>query len=195
MISPPANGRGRAEQGPQRPRGKEGLSAMLNPTREQYVIAASFDHFRTNLPWSLKQQPKKRESIIGSSIGFLGGIFSRLLGGSRNQDSESESEENASSPMRVCFTSILLSFYIATYTKIQDIADSDEEKKYKYSKKDKRETDKENIDVNKRVNFADDYNHKRGDIQDGPSGDQLKAAILNKPALSQEEYLSYNYGA
>jgi hypothetical protein len=44
------------------------------------------------------------------------------------------------------------------------------------------------VDVNKRVNFADDYNNKFGREQNGPSGDQIKAAIQSTPNFSHDEY-------
>ena len=136
---------------------------------------------------TLIQQPKgRRESLLNTSIGFIGNIFSRILGVSSRHESEPD-DEDASSPAKVCYSA---SQYIIYYlTSFQD-ADSDQDKSHKQSKQEKRETDnKENVDVNKRVSFAEDHNEKhRGHVQNGPSGDPLKAAILSKSDVSQEEY-------
>lgn len=101
---------GEGKAGPTKIKGKHS-KRNAKPYARTVCLIASFHQQKHINSLQLKQQPKKRESLINSSIGFIGGIFSRLLGvggSSKHQDSESENEDIPSSPVRVCCSLTLI---------------------------------------------------------------------------------------
>lgn len=137
---------------------------------------------------------------MGSSIGFIGGLFSRILRGPSSHNNETSDNEEASSPRKV-FHDLSQQFLCFINTLFKDDESDDDSGSYKnhVDRKDQTESAKRvsftDVNTNDNARQENKFNNHtfNGPSSSSSSSDQLKAAIFTKPDISPEEYHFNNH--